>query len=425
LANVVIDLTQIEIKEVQSLLNRLGYGKLAVDGIFGHRSSEALKKFQNANNLEADGILGAKTYAAVNNYLNGYYKYTIKKGDTFYKLAEENGIDYRLIKSANPNINAENLIVGTVIILPIAVSVVPTDMEYTYGMMLRNLRSFKVLYPFLNLGKSGNSSLGRGMYYFSMGIGSNEVFYNASHHSLEWITTPLLMKFAEDYLVSYVTDKIIAGTSIKNLYDRTKLTIMPMVNPDGVTLVLEGLTDDNPNYDNLIKWNNNSKDFSNTWQANNNGVDINHNYDAGFDEYKVIAEQLGYDKPGPTRYPGEFANSESETRSVVSLIMQNDFNLALAYHTQGEIIYWQYKNLADDKSKEIGEELAKVSGYTLDIAQGVSSYSGFKDWFISKYLKPGYTIEAGSGKNPLPISQFNEIYKVNVPLLIKAMEVTE
>ena len=47
-----------------------------------------------------------------------------------------------------------------------------------------------------------------------------------------------------------------------------------------------------------------------------------------------------------------------------------------------------------------------------------SSFAGFKDWFIQEFNKPGYTIEAGIGVNPLPISQFNEIYNDNIGILI-------
>jgi len=48
----------------------------------------------------------------------------------------------------------------------------------------------------------------------------------------------------------------------------------------------------------------------------------------------------------------------------------------------------------------------------------VSSFAGYKDWFIQDYRRPGYTIEAGLGENPLPISQFNEIYRDNIGILI-------
>ena len=61
--------------------------------------------------------------------------------------------------------------------------------------------------------------------------------------------------------------------------------------------------------------------------------------------------------------------------------------------------------------------MARVSGYTLTNAPYESSFAGLKDWFIQKFRRPGYTIEVGKGENPLPLSQFSEIYRDNVPLL--------
>ena len=41
-----------------------------------------------------------------------------------------------------------------------------------------------------------------------------------------------------------------------------------------------------------------------------------------------------------------------------------------------------------------------------------------KTGFYNNLENPGYTIEAGYGINPLPISQFNEIYKDNLGILV-------
>ena len=49
-----------------------------------------------------------------------------------------------------------------------------------------------------------------------------------------------------------------------------------MVNPDGVTLVINGLQTDNPYYSKLIEWNNGSTNFSKVWEANIKSVDLNH-----------------------------------------------------------------------------------------------------------------------------------------------------
>ncbi len=69
-------------------------------------------------------------------------------------------------------------------------------------------------------------------------------------------------------------------------------------------------------------------------------------------------------------------------------------------------------------SLEIGEQLANSSGYSLEETPYNSSFAGYKDWFIQNYNRPGYTIEVGLGENPLPISQFNEIYNDNIRILI-------
>ena len=67
---------------------------------------------------------------------------------------------------------------------------------------------------------------------------------------------------------------------------------------------------------------------------------------------------------------------------------------------------------------EIGQKFANASGYKLANTPYNSSFAGYKDWFIQDYNRPGYTIEAGIGTNPLPISQFNQIYKDNIGILI-------
>ncbi len=96
----------------------------------------------------------------------------------------------------------------------------------------------------------------------------------------------------------------------------------------------------------------------------------------------------------------------------------HNFRLIIAYHTQGKEIYWQFQNYVSEEAEEIGQIFASVSGYTLTNPEFASSFAGYKDWFLQDYRRPGYTIEAGSGQNPLPISQFNEIYRDNLGILV-------
>ena len=129
---------------------------------------------------------------------------------------------------------------------------------------------------------------------------------------------------------------------------------------------------------------------------------------------------MGYGNPGPTRYPGPFPESEPETKTVVDFIKDHNFTLIISYHSQGQVIYWDFENLAPPVARRIGEMFSEVSGYALAETTGTASYSGMKDWFIQEYRKPGYTVETGIGVNPLPISQIPMIYNNNEELLLLA-----
>lgn len=54
-----------EVTQIQTRLKEWGYYDGAVDGIFGTQTRNAVIKFQKANGLGADGIVGSKTLAAI------------------------------------------------------------------------------------------------------------------------------------------------------------------------------------------------------------------------------------------------------------------------------------------------------------------------------------------------------------------------
>lgn len=409
-----------DVKEIQAMLNKTGYYFGEIDGIFGSKTEQAVKKFQKNFGLVPDGIIGPKTYKVMERYLLGYDIYTVRAGDSLYNIAKKYYTNLANLYSANPGIDPYDLKIGEQIVVPYGIDVVDTNIDYTYDIMERDIKGLKVRYPFIDVGVAGQSVLGRNLYYIKLGEGKNKVFYNAAHHALEWITSPLLMKFVEKFLQAYIGGYDIKGYKPRDIWNKSTIYIMPMVNPDGVDLVLNGLSKDNPYYNDLIKWNNGSTDFSKNWQSNNKGVDINHNYDAAWEESKEAEEELGIEGPGPTRYSGPSPVSEPETKAVVDFTKKIDPRLALAYHSQGEVIYWDFMNMATDEALKIGEMFSDVSGYKLDKTYGIASFAGYKDWFIQDYGRPGYTIEVGKGKNPLPIEQFDGIYDDNIELLLLA-----
>ena len=148
------------------------------------------------------------------------------------------------------------------------------------------------------------------------------------------------------------------------------------------------------------------------------GVDLNLQFPAGWEEAREIKFTQGFTSPAPRDFVGYGPLTEPESLALYDFTLQHNFNLILAYHTQGQEIYWQFQNYAPENAERIGEEFAEVSGYSLAEVPFNSSFAGYKDWFLQTYKKPGYTIEAGLGENPLPISQFDEIYNDNLGILV-------
>ena len=127
---------------------------------------------------------------------------------------------------------------------------------------------------------------------------------------------------------------------------------------------------------------------------------------------------MGYNKPSPRDFVGYGPLTEPEALALYNFTLVHDFRLILAYHTQGEVIYWKYADYSPEDSQEIGERFAEASGYLLDITPPESAFAGYKDWFIQEYNRPGYTVETGLGENPLPLSQFEKIYRDNIGILV-------
>lgn len=107
-----------------------------------------------------------------------------------------------------------------------------------------------------------------------------------------------------------------------------------------------------------------------------------------------------------------------EALALYNFTLFHNFRLILAYHTQGKEIYWQFQNYAPSEAEQIGRLFENVSGYRLADVPLESSFAGYKDWFLQQYRRPGYTIEAGIGQNPLTISQFSQIYEDNLGILV-------
>ena len=286
---------------------------------------------------------------------------------------------------------------------------------YYFDLMETQLIKLVREYPFLTLGKIGESTQQRILYCLSLGSGKRKIHVNGSHHANEWITSCVIMKSVEVLCRFIRHRRTCFGIEGEKLLQRVTFDFVPMVNPDGVNLCTKGVKDEKY-LDNLIKMNAGSDDFS-RWKANIRGVDLNRNYNAGFNDYAAISEAK---YPSYAYYQGEKPESEPETKALIHLTKARDYDLAFAYHTQGEVIYWTYQKLFIKYANEYAKLFSKVSGYQLDEPGPQAASGGYKDWFMLHFKKPGFTIECGRGENPIDSSQLDTILIQTFPILLMA-----
>ena len=277
-------------------------------------------------------------------------------------------------------------------------------------------------YPFLRTREVGISAGGRPITALVMGQGERRVLYTAAHHGNEWITATVLLAFSEELARAESQGGRVYGVPAHTITDAATVYLVPMVNPDGVDLVTGAIVPGTPEYDQARRLAEQYPDvpFPRGWKANLLGVDLNLQYPAGWLMAREIKFSQGYTRPGPRDFVGRAPLNQRESRALAEFTRQVDPTLVLAYHTQGGEIYWQFRDIPVPGAQALGEEFARLSGYTLTRAPYSSSFAGYKDWFIQTYRRPGFTIEAGRGENPLPLTQFTEIYRDNLGILTTA-----
>ncbi len=265
-------------------------------------------------------------------------------------------------------------------------------------------------YPILTVSGIGKSILGKEIPVLILGQGKKQLLYVGAHHGMEWITANLLLRFVNEFCEFYDLGRPVYRKNLTDLWQSYTIHVVPMLNPDGIDYAIHGIDPENPLRSRVISMNGGKEDFG-RWQANARGVDLNHNYDAGFDEYKKLEKENEIPCGAPTRFSGLAPESEPEVHALCNYIrFHAPLKAVLTLHTQGEEIYWKSHGKTVVGSEAAFRKLSLLCGYPLCEAEDLASYGGLTDWCIETCKIPAATLECGRGTNPLPISDFFPIY---------------
>ncbi len=313
--------------------------------------------------------------------------------------------------------------------------------KYSYDEMCGDLKKLAETYPsHFSYRSIGKTVAGRDIQVGILGNpqAERQLVVSASIHAREYMTALLVMRQIEFYLENYNTGTY-NGTAYKELFENTCVYIIPMTNPDGVMIAQEGLeslpTEElKQTVRNVFETEGKENGYTTLsvflshWKANANGVDLNRNYDALWEEYKK-GEESGVTGPNSYQYKGPYAVSENETRAVVDFVngLANPIAV-LCMHTQGEVVYWDCGQNGEirNATKAYAEVVGTRTGYEVIYEQ--NNDASLSDWAVLKKEIVSITVEVGTGSYPMPIARFPKIWTQNydlIPLTLAHFESTE
>lgn len=266
---------------------------------------------------------------------------------------------------------------------------IDTTKRYNHSLLLEDINKAAALYPkLISVSTAGNSVNGRAIKLMKVGKGDKKAFILGSIHAREIITSKYLMLCIFEYCEAYNSKSGKYGSyNVKKLLDEYTLYIVPCANPDGMEIV------SNRKVPNAY-----IADFSRyDYKANTNGADLNRNFPLAWEQVKN-----GVTKPSNAAYKGAAAGSEPETKCVMSICKNNQFEFALSFHITGECIFWgdTYDTSLNENYRKFAKRLTDLTDFYLTpISNDVNSYGGgFENWFRHEYKKPGLCVELVSYK---------------------------
>ena len=277
--------------------------------------------------------------------------------------------------------------------------------QYTYSQMVEDMNQLKTQYPnAVTVSSIGTSELERNIPVLLIGDtdARYHVLLQGAIHGREHMTAWLLMAMADYWL-----DHGIMG------YGNVCYHIIPMANPDGVTISQTQslsapqrqiyLSDQQNGFTTQDE-----ATYASRWKANGQGVDINRNFSSGWES---IDDRTG---PSSERYQGTKPFSSAETAALRDYTLRYSFDATVSYHTAGSIIYYEYgdKEPVNSESESLAEAVNRVSGYSLVNSTGIDG-AGYKDWVMDELGIPSITVEIGAGETPLALREIYSIFVRN------------
>lgn len=286
--------------------------------------------------------------------------------------------------------------------------------RYSYKDITDSLLELSRRYSeFVVFRKIGVSQDEREIGMIRVGTGTKTLVVTAGIHGRESVNPIILLRMIEDYCNVYWNAGYMGQYNLKSLLNCYSICFIPLLNPDGYEIALNGFTAiHNPVLRHLCKTKNISPE---SWKYNARGVDINRNFPCK----SYVQQQL-------CEYPA----SETETQALIQIFKDYETVGYLDFHSRGKIIYY-YRNAMpfsyNQRSQRLAKYLQRISQYNLGKKEEetMSQLSGGNsvNYYSEKTGKPALTIETVKDEADFPLhvsyqqEAYEEVYQIPLEVL--------
>ena len=296
------------------------------------------------------------------------------------------------------------------------------DSLYTYEQMVKDLETMELCFPGqIQVKELGVTADGRSIKEAVLGDEKAErhLMIQASIHGREYMNTQVAMRQLELFLRNYEIGSY-RNMTYEELLQGLCVHVIPMANPDGVTISQygpKGIHDKECRQ--ILKQcreadGADGRDYWKNWKANARGVDLNRNFDVGWQEFQ------GSLRPSSERYKGDVPASETETQAILSIPQRYPVVGCMAYHSSGNLVYWDYGSRGQVylEDQKLAQTVSEITGYEAhSTVSDVTDSAGCSDYFVLKLGIAAITVENGTGDCPLDSEEFPVIMEKNEKLL--------
>ena len=261
---------------------------------------------------------------------------------------------------------------------------------YTYGELTARVREIKEMTG-VTCTLLGRSILGREIPVFTLGTGKKTVVLLGGLLGTEVAVSALLLDFIGDYVQQLQKGAKLYEVNMSYLFAERSVVVVPFLNPDGIAYATEGIDENNPLYERVVRMNG-GKDLT-AWQANARGVTLTRNFAAGFAEGKTEERAHGILGGAAVGFGGEYPESEPESAALGRLLraLHADMQGLIEWHAEGALAC-SCRDKLSAKTLAAGRILGRALGYREQTPEVTSPYGSPADWCIEGLSRPAYHV---------------------------------